>query len=182
MQVMPFSVSSAPSKQNRRNLFLRIVDAIGEANRRKAEREIARFLARHGSQFSDSVERSLVKRFLQHWSSPSSFFLKPYWSLAMILLTALRFVRTVWTEARQMQADAMRRNPHLSGWGWQPAHGSCFHRSNLPMLMPFVLTKVQAWFTYRETVRELDYLSDKELSDLGISRSDIKEIVRQAAK
>ena len=66
MQVMPFSVSSAPSKQNRRNLFLRIVDAIGDANRRKAEREIARFLARHGSQFSDSVERSTVKRFLQH--------------------------------------------------------------------------------------------------------------------
>jgi uncharacterized protein YjiS (DUF1127 family) len=50
------------------------------------------------------------------------------------------------------------------------------------MLMPFVLTKVQAWLTYRETVRELEYLSDKELSDFGISRSDIKEIARQAAK
>jgi uncharacterized protein YjiS (DUF1127 family) len=50
------------------------------------------------------------------------------------------------------------------------------------MLMSFVLTKVQAWLTYRETVRELEYLSDKELSELGISRSDIKEIARQAAK
>jgi hypothetical protein len=67
VQIMPLSVSfHAPSKQNRRNLFLRIVDAIGEANRRKAEREIARFLACHGSQFSDSVERSIVKRSLQH--------------------------------------------------------------------------------------------------------------------
>jgi uncharacterized protein YjiS (DUF1127 family) len=100
----------------------------------------------------------------------------------MILLNVLHFIRTVWTEARRMQADAMRRNPHLSGWGWQPAHGSRLHRSNLLMLMSFVLTKVQAWLTYRETVRELDYLSDKELSDLGISRSDIKEIARQAAK
>jgi hypothetical protein len=42
---------------------------------------------------------------------------KPCWSLAMILLNVLHFIRTVWTEARRMQADAMRRNPHLSGWG-----------------------------------------------------------------
>ena len=31
----------------------------------------------------------------------------------MILLTILHFIRSVWTDARQMQADAMRRYPHL---------------------------------------------------------------------
>jgi hypothetical protein len=34
----------------------------------------------------------------------------------MILLTLFRFARAVWTEARQMQADAVRRYPHLRQW------------------------------------------------------------------
>ncbi len=33
----------------------------------------------------------------------------------MILLTALRFVRTIWVEAREMQREAYRRFPHLRG-------------------------------------------------------------------
>jgi hypothetical protein len=65
MPAMPFSVSveahSAPSKQHKRNLFLRIVDAIGETNRRRAEREIALFLARHGGRFPDSVDQPTVE-------------------------------------------------------------------------------------------------------------------------
>jgi hypothetical protein len=48
---LPFAAHSAPTRQHKRNLLLRIVDAIGETNRRRAEREIARFVARHGSQF-----------------------------------------------------------------------------------------------------------------------------------
>jgi hypothetical protein len=55
MSALPFSISvathAAPSQQRKRNLFLRIVDAIGETNRRRAEREIALFLARQGGQF-----------------------------------------------------------------------------------------------------------------------------------
>jgi hypothetical protein len=31
----------------------------------------------------------------------------------MILLTALRFIRSVWVEARAMQRDALKRFPHL---------------------------------------------------------------------
>jgi hypothetical protein len=54
MPAMPFSLPltthSASTKPQKRNLLLRIVDAIGETNRRRAEREIARFVARHGSQ------------------------------------------------------------------------------------------------------------------------------------
>jgi hypothetical protein len=50
MPVMPISMSlttaAAPAKPFRRNILLQVIDAIGEANRRKAEREIARFYAR----------------------------------------------------------------------------------------------------------------------------------------
>ncbi len=31
----------------------------------------------------------------------------------MILLTALRFIRSVWTEAREMEREARKRFPHL---------------------------------------------------------------------
>ena len=37
------------------------------------------------------------------------------------------------------------------------------------------------WRRYRETVNELDRLSNRELSDLGISRSDIPYVARKAA-
>ena len=41
------------------------------------------------------------------------------------------------------------------------------------MLTSFVLAKIRAWLIFRNTVRELESLNDKDLSDLGISRSDI---------
>ncbi len=50
------------------------------------------------------------------------------------------------------------------------------------MWMSLILAKVQAWITYCDTVRELQYLADKELADLGISRSDIKDVARRAAQ
>ena len=31
----------------------------------------------------------------------------------MIILTAFRFIRSVWVEARAMQRDALKRFPHL---------------------------------------------------------------------
>jgi hypothetical protein len=52
---VPFGADSTPSKSHKRNPFLRIVDAIAESNRRRAEREIAAFWARHGSQVSDGT-------------------------------------------------------------------------------------------------------------------------------
>ena len=59
MPTMPFTVSfraySAPSKPRKRNLFLRIVDAIAQSSRRKAERKLAAFWPRHGSQVSDGT-------------------------------------------------------------------------------------------------------------------------------
>lgn len=38
------------------------------------------------------------------------------------------------------------------------------------------------WRRYRDTVNELNSLSNRELTDLGISRFDIPFIARQAAR
>lgn len=40
--------------------------------------------------------------------------------------------------------------------------------------------KLQAWRKYREAVRELSALTDRELSDIGIRRGDIEYIVRRS--
>ena len=40
--------------------------------------------------------------------------------------------------------------------------------------------KLAAWRRYREAVRELNALSDRELSDIGIRRGDIETIVRES--
>ena len=49
--------------RGKRNLFLRIVDAIANANRLKAEREIARYITRNGGQLTDRMEREIGQRF-----------------------------------------------------------------------------------------------------------------------
>lgn len=45
-----------------RNFLLRIVD-IADSNRREAERDIARIIARHGGQLTDRLERDIAQRF-----------------------------------------------------------------------------------------------------------------------
>ena len=40
--------------------------------------------------------------------------------------------------------------------------------------------KLSAWRRYREAVRELSQLTDRELTDIGIRRGDIETIVRQS--
>jgi uncharacterized protein YjiS (DUF1127 family) len=40
--------------------------------------------------------------------------------------------------------------------------------------------KLTAWRRYREAVRELSQLSDRELDDIGIRRGDIEHIVRRS--
>jgi uncharacterized protein YjiS (DUF1127 family) len=48
-------------------------------------------------------------------------------------------------------------------------------------MTPFktITEKLNAWRRYREAVKELSQLSDRELSDIGIRRGDIEFIVRQ---
>ena len=42
--------------------------------------------------------------------------------------------------------------------------------------------KLIAWRRYREAVRELSQLTDRELSDIGIRRGDIEDIVRRSVR
>lgn len=49
------------------------------------------------------------------------------------------------------------------------------------MFVTQILAKVRAYMRYRDTVRELSQLSDRELDDLGISRFQIDNIAREHA-
>ena len=49
------------------------------------------------------------------------------------------------------------------------------------MFIASLIAKVQSFLRYRETVRELSKLSDRELDDLGIVRHDIANIARHYA-
>jgi uncharacterized protein YjiS (DUF1127 family) len=46
------------------------------------------------------------------------------------------------------------------------------------MLTSFIRL-VRKWRKYEEAVRELAALNDRELADMGITRSDIPRVVRQ---
>jgi uncharacterized protein YjiS (DUF1127 family) len=49
------------------------------------------------------------------------------------------------------------------------------------MFVSYILSKFRAYLRYRDTVRELSLLSDRELDDLGISRFQIENIAREHA-
>ena len=49
-------------------------------------------------------------------------------------------------------------------------------------MFDFVTTRIQRWNRYSRTVSELNHLSNRELADLGISRSDISRVAREAAR
>ncbi|MGO4873035.1 MAG: DUF1127 domain-containing protein [Roseiarcus sp.] len=43
-----------------------------------------------------------------------------------------------------------------------------------------IAEKLNAWRRYREAVRELSQMTDRELEDIGIRRGDIRYVVRGA--
>ncbi|MBV9906495.1 MAG: DUF1127 domain-containing protein [Hyphomicrobiales bacterium] len=43
-----------------------------------------------------------------------------------------------------------------------------------------ITEKLNAWRRYRDAVKELSRLNDRELADIGIRRGDIEFIVRQS--
>ena len=47
-------------------------------------------------------------------------------------------------------------------------------------MLQTIASTLNGWRRYREAVRELSQLSDRELQDIGISRADIESIARQA--
>jgi uncharacterized protein YjiS (DUF1127 family) len=46
------------------------------------------------------------------------------------------------------------------------------------MFVTTFLAQLRAWLRYRETVRELSRLTNRELDDLGINRGEIENIAR----
>lgn len=46
------------------------------------------------------------------------------------------------------------------------------------MFTSVILAKIVAYFRYRDTVRELSRLTDRELDDIGISRHQIEGLAR----
>jgi hypothetical protein len=55
----PESLRKAP----RRGLFLRLMDALAEANQRKAERVVAEYIRRNGGTLTDDLERNIRRSF-----------------------------------------------------------------------------------------------------------------------
>jgi uncharacterized protein YjiS (DUF1127 family) len=49
-------------------------------------------------------------------------------------------------------------------------------------MFDFVTTRIQRWNRYSRTVSELNHLSNRELADLGMTRSDISRVAREAAR
>ena len=49
------------------------------------------------------------------------------------------------------------------------------------MFITYILSKIRAYKLYRQTVRELSELSDRELADLGVARFDIARVARESA-
>ena len=57
--------ASAPVRAlPRRSLLLRLLDAVMAANQRRAEREIAAYIQRHGGALSDRIERGIERSLL----------------------------------------------------------------------------------------------------------------------
>jgi uncharacterized protein YjiS (DUF1127 family) len=50
------------------------------------------------------------------------------------------------------------------------------------MLLAKLIRMFRAWRSYDRSVRELSRLNDRELADIGISRSDIPAVARSSAK
>ena len=50
------------------------------------------------------------------------------------------------------------------------------------MFLTMIAAKIRAYLRYRETVRELSRLTDRELDDLGISRYDIESVARGSTR
>jgi uncharacterized protein YjiS (DUF1127 family) len=47
------------------------------------------------------------------------------------------------------------------------------------MFLSVVLSCLRRWLRARETAQQLNALSDRELSDIGVARHDIAQVARQ---
>jgi uncharacterized protein YjiS (DUF1127 family) len=49
------------------------------------------------------------------------------------------------------------------------------------MIVSHVIARIRSYMRYRASVRALSVLSERELSDIGLTRGDIHDISRQTA-
>ena len=50
------------------------------------------------------------------------------------------------------------------------------------MILSRFIRLIRTWWRYNESVRELARLNDRELADIGITRSDIPAVARHSAE
>ncbi len=48
------------------------------------------------------------------------------------------------------------------------------------MIITLLLARIRAYLRYRDTVRQLSLLSDRELADIGVMRREIETVARAA--
>jgi uncharacterized protein YjiS (DUF1127 family) len=49
------------------------------------------------------------------------------------------------------------------------------------MIVTHVIARIRGYLRYRASVRALSQLNDRELADIGLSRSDIDAVAKDAA-
>ena len=91
----------------------------------------------------------------------------------------MRFSHGSFTGSALLLCSAQSYLLHCKAGPLAVAKGSV--NSGAPVFVSYILAKAQAYFRYRETVRELALLSDRELTDLGIARFQIDSIARRSA-
>jgi uncharacterized protein YjiS (DUF1127 family) len=47
------------------------------------------------------------------------------------------------------------------------------------LIIHALIERARRWYLYRNTIRELSELSDRDLNDLGINRADIEFVARK---
>lgn len=49
------------------------------------------------------------------------------------------------------------------------------------MFITQIISRVRQYLAYRESVRTLSALNDRELADIGVNRGDIQNVARRSA-
>jgi len=74
---------------------------------------------------------------------------------------------------------------HCSDWHYFADNQSFFRHLPVqkgPKMLYSIMRFLRSWRRYNISLRQLSHLNDRELADIGISRSDIPRVALDAAK